>query len=178
VTNQLPAPQPPAPQPPPQPPAPQPPAPQPDPLGQRILKILAEILKYCCFDVLIAIGLPLIISIPLRNQEAAVDKSLKTLGFAGQIGLPDLLISCAILAWAAMRNIMDADIDESVRQIGFTLTFVCGVMALILAWCAQNLTFANFSTANSFLYYSIPAVLVFSFITAGTITFVLGMQRG
>lgn len=163
-----------------QPPAPPRPGAPGRPTGRkkRSLKILAEILKYCCFDVLIAICLPPFISIPLKLQEAAVDKSHPHPGIAGLIGLSDLLISCAILAWAAMRNTLDADnMDESVRQIGLTLTFVFGVVAVGLAVWAQNLTFANFSTANSFLYYSIPTVLVCSFIAAGTISFTLGMQR-
>jgi hypothetical protein len=150
---------------------------QPTDRKKHSLKILAEILKYCCFDTLIAIGLPPFISIPLRLQEAAIDKSHPHPGIAGLIGISDLLISCAILAWSAMRNTLGADkMDDSVRQIGLTLTFVFGVVAVGLALWAQNLTLANFSTANSFLYYSIPTVLACSFIAAGTISLVLGMQ--
>jgi hypothetical protein len=142
-------------------------------------KILAETLKYCCFDVLIAIGLPPFISIPLRLQEAAVDKSVQSPGVTGLIGLPDVMISCAILAWAAMRDTLDADhMDESVRQICLTLTFVIGVAAVGLAMWARNITFANFSTANSFLYNSILTVLASSLATAGAISIARGMQRG
>jgi hypothetical protein len=148
---------------------------------ERSLKILAEIIEFCCFDVIIAIGLPPLISIPLRLQKAAVEAAMHNShphpGIAGLIGISDLLVSCAILAWTAMRNIQGAEkMNDSVRQIGFSITFVFGVVAVGLAVWAQNLTFANFSTANSFLYYSIPTVLVCSFFTAGAISFALGMQ--
>lgn len=145
--------------------------------GAVSLKFLAEVVKYCCFDVLIAIALPPFISIPLRLQEAAASTPPQHPGVAGLIGLPDLLISCGILSWAALRNIMDADyLDKPIRDMGQSITVVIGVASLGLAAWAHNITFANFSTANSFLVNSALTVLASSFAAAGAISVARGMK--
>lgn len=131
--------------------------------------LTAEIIKYCCFNVLIAILLPLAVSVPISYHEGATAAPTHHIGFTGYIGLPDLLLSCAILVWGAFRDTLDAEHwAKPVQQIFLSLTTVLGLVNIGMAVAVYNVTAANFMATSGFLASTCVAAGVLSLgISAG-----------
>src|SRR6266568_6414571 len=91
--------------------------------------IAAEVVKYAVFNLALVIITPLVALIPIRLQEAAGGP---TPPMQSLIGLPDLLVSCAILAWGALRDAMDADhVTKPIQQIFICLGLVLATFAIM-----------------------------------------------
>jgi hypothetical protein len=135
------------------------------------LKLCAEATKYLFLDFGIAIILPPIITVPIKHAQNP------NLGVAGLVGLPDVLISFAILAWSALRNSIDANrLNESIKVMAIVFTFILGLANTVLALWEQNVTLGNFWTANNLLFNICMGIFAGSFVLSGAISIALGMQ--
>jgi hypothetical protein len=77
---------------------------------------------------------------------------MQHLGFSDYVGLPDLLLACAILVWGAFRDTLDAEYwTKPVQQIFLSLTTVLGLVNIGMAVAVYNVTAANFMATSSFL---------------------------
>jgi hypothetical protein len=141
---------------------------------RRRLKLCAEVVKYIFIDVAIAITLPPLVTIPLKLQQYGAGPHP---GSTGLVGLPDILISFAILAWAAFRNVLDAKyLDESVKVIFIVFAVVLGLANIILALWGQRVTLASFWGVNNYLFFFSWAVIAFSLALSGGIAIGRGMK--
>lgn len=143
-------------------------------IGSRRLKFCAEVVKYVFLDVGIAIALPPLVTIPLKLQQYGTGPRP---GATSLIGLSDILISFAILAWAAFRNVLDAKyLDESVKVMFTVFAVVLGLANIILALWGQHVTLASFWGVNDYLFSFSWAVVVFSLALSGGIAVARGMK--
>jgi len=142
----------------------------------RRLKFCEELTKYLFLDFAIAIILPPFITIPLRLQGDATGQHL---GATGLVGLPDILLSFAILAWAAFRNTLDADhLNESVKVMALVFAVTLGLVNIGLAVWERSVTLANFWSANPYLCDFCLGALAASFALSASIAIARGMQNG
>ena len=140
--------------------------------------LTAEIVKYCCFNVLIAMLLPLAVSVPISYHEGATASPTHHIGFMGYIGLPDLLLSCAILVWGAFRDTLDAEHwAKPVQQIFLSLTTVLGLVNIGIAVAVYNVTAANFMATSDFLASTSVAAGVLSLAVSAGISIGRGVLR-
>jgi hypothetical protein len=142
---------------------------------RRRLKLCAEVVKYVFLDVGIAITLPPLVTIPLKLQQYGTGPHPGAMSLAG---LSDILISFAILAWAAFRNVLDAGyLDESVKVMFIVFAAVLGLANIILALWGQHVTLANFWDMNNYLFYLSWAVVALSLALSGGIAIGRGMKN-
>lgn len=140
--------------------------------------LTAEIVKFCCFNVLIAIALPPFVSIPIRYHEEIVASTGQSPGFSELVGLSDLLLSCAILVWGAFRDTLDAEHwTKPVQQIFLSLTTVLGLADIGIAVAVHNVTASNFLTASHFLTSISMAAIVLSLAVSAGISIGRGVLR-
>lgn len=140
--------------------------------------LTAEIVKYSCFNVLIAIALPPFVIVPIRYHEAVLGSPGQQPGFSGLVGLPDLLLSCAILVWGAFRDTLDAEHwTKPVQQIFLSLTTILGLADIGIAVAVHNVTAYNFLVASRFLTSIAMAAGVLSLAISAGISIGRGVLR-
>lgn len=141
----------------------------------RKWKFCEELTKYLFLDFGIAILLPPFITIPLRLQAGVVGQNP---GAFGLVGLPDIQLSFAILAWAAFRNTLDADhLNESIKVMAMVFAVTFGLVNIGLALWGRNVTLANFWSANIFLRDFCLGALAGSFALSAGVALARGMQN-
>jgi hypothetical protein len=133
------------------------------------------VVKYVFLDVGIAIALPPLVTIPLKLQQYATGPHP---GASSLVGLSDILISFAILAWAAFRNVLDAEyLDESVKVMFIVFAVILGLANIILALWGQHVTLANFWGVNNYLFFFSWGVVALSLALSGGIAIGRGMKN-
>ena len=138
--------------------------------------VAAEVVKYAIFNLALAIITPLVALIPIRLQEAAGGP---TPPVQSLIGLPDLLVSCAILAWGALRDAMDADhVTKPIQQIFVTLGLALGIANLLLAGFARNITLANLGSTSNIMFDTSMSAIVGSVAISAAISIGRGVRHG
>jgi hypothetical protein len=138
--------------------------------------VAAEVVKYAIFNLALAIITPLVALIPIRLQEAAGGP---TPPVQSLIGLPDLLVSCAILAWGALRDAMDADhVTKPIQQIFVSLGLALGIANLVLAGFARSITLANLGSTSNIMFDISMSTIIGSVAISAAISIGRGVRHG
>jgi len=114
----------------------------------RVKTAATEFLKWLVFNLAIPSVAPFLVAIPIRVHEAGgLERGHDPLSF---VGLPEVMVACGVMSWAAFRDTMDAaGWNERSRQNLWGLCTFFGVFDFGIAGLANKLTFANFGHAGT-----------------------------